>query len=57
MDKYFDKNLNYFKFKKEHLDNCLAFKILDENDNYSLFVNFLIKSHIYKKLTNYIFIY
>lgn len=48
MDKYFDKNLNYFKFKKEHLSNCLALKILDKNDNYSLFVNFNKESYIQK---------
>ena len=48
MDKYFDKNLNYFKFKKEHLNDCLALKILDKHDIYSLFVNFNKESYIQK---------
>jgi hypothetical protein len=48
MDKYFDKNLNYFKFKKEHLGNCLALKILEKNDNYNLYVNFNKESYIQK---------
>ena len=48
MNKYYDKNLNYFKFKKEHLNDCLALKILDKNDKYSLFVNFNKESYIQK---------
>ena len=48
MDKYFDKNLNYFIFKKEHMNDCLALKILDKKDNYSLFVNFNKESYIQK---------
>lgn len=48
MDKYFNKDLNYFQFKKEHLNECLALNVLSKNDNYSLFVNFNKESYIQK---------
>jgi len=48
MDKHFNKDLNYFEFKKEHLNECLALKVLNNDDNYSLFVNFNKESYIQK---------
>ena len=48
MDKYFIKDLNYFQFKKEHLNECLALQILGKIENYSLYVNFNKESYIQK---------
>jgi len=48
MDKYFNKELNYFQFKKDNLNECLAYKVLNNDDSYSLFVNFNKESYIQK---------
>ena len=48
MDKYFIKDLNYFQFKKDHLNECLALEILNKNESYSLYVNFNKESYIEK---------
>jgi len=48
MDKYFNKELNYFQFKKDNLNECLAYEVLNNDDSYSLFVNFNKDSYIQK---------
>lgn len=48
MNKYFNKELSYFQFKKDNLNDCLAYEVLNNDDNYSLFVNFNKESYIQK---------
>jgi hypothetical protein len=48
MDKYFDKKLNYFIFKKDDLDNCITKNIISKYDNFKLYINFNNESYIQK---------
>ena len=48
INSYYKKDINYFQFKKDDLEDSILLRVLDNFDDYNLFVNFNDQSFLQK---------